>query len=369
MNSPKKEASKWRAFRSARKFARRLGLRCADAWRRYCYGDMKDKPRKPDDIPRNPWIVYRERDWKDIGDWLGCHITLSTHWRKFSVAREFARTLGIRTSDEWYAAHKQGKIPNDIPCAPFAIYRDRGWQDWGDWLATGVHHHHRYRPFRKARAFARSLHLRTRDEWTRFCKGLKPDKGSRPDDVPAKPWVVYHQAGWRGMGDWLGTGTVANFLKQFRPFAKARAFARSLRLRSVTEWRRYWRGLMPKKRRRPRDIPSSPDRTYRSAGWQGLGDWLGTGTVATRLMQFQPFVKARSFARSLALRSQAEWRMYCKGHLRGKGRKPADIPSDPWDVYRGRGWSGLGDWLGTRRARKPTARPAAGRRHDGRAIC
>ena len=41
------------------------------------------------------------------------------------------------------------------------------------------------------------------------------------------------------MGDWLGTGTIASYLREYRSFKEARAFVRSLGLKSETEWRAY----------------------------------------------------------------------------------------------------------------------------------
>ena len=46
-----------------------------------------------------------------------------------------------------------------------------------------------------------------------------------PADIPATPWRAYRAAGWSGMGDWLGTGTVHTHDRAYRPFAEARAFA------------------------------------------------------------------------------------------------------------------------------------------------
>ena len=39
-----------------------------------------------------------------------------------------------------------------------------------------------------------------------------------------------------------------------------------------------------------------------------MGDWLGTGTVATHLRKYRSFKEARAFVRGLGLKSQAEWR-------------------------------------------------------------
>jgi hypothetical protein len=77
------------------------------------------------------------------------------------------------------------------------------------------------------------------------------------------------------MGDWLGTGNVASYLRKYRSFNKARAFVRNLGLKSHPEWSDYC-----KSGKKPADIPAASDRIYANAGWLGWGDWLGTGKVA-----------------------------------------------------------------------------------------
>ncbi len=57
---------------------------------------------------------------------------------------------------------------------------------------------------------------------------------------------------------------------------------------------------------------------------------------------FLPFEEARSFARSLRLRSKRAWNAYC-----ASGEKPATLPSHPEHAYKGK-WKNWGDWLGTR---------------------
>ena len=79
---------------------------------------------------------------------------------------------------------------------------------------------------------------------------------------------------------------------------------------------------------KPDDIPQKPERTYKK-DWGGVGDWLGTGTVAHKDRVFRPFAESREFVRSLELKTGKEWRAYCKS-----GKKPDDIPAHPWDVYK-----------------------------------
>ena len=53
------------------------------------------------------------------------------------------------------------------------------------------------------------------------------------------PNNTYAKDGWAGCGDWLGTDTIAHYLREYRSFKKARAFVRRLGLKSLTEWRDY----------------------------------------------------------------------------------------------------------------------------------
>ena len=75
-------------------------------------------------------------------------------------------------------------------------------------------------------------------------------------------------------GDWLGTGNVQgwkhNHDKQWRSFADARAFARSLHLSSLRAWQRWC-----KEGERPADIPTLPSSVYAGQGWAGWVDFLG----------------------------------------------------------------------------------------------
>lgn len=57
--------------------------------------------------------------------------------------------------------------------------------------------------------------------------------------------------------------------------------------------------------------------------------------------KFLPFSEARTFARSLGLRSEADWHRWAKTEDR-----PKDVPADPPKAYASE-WQGWSDWLGT----------------------
>ena len=138
------------------------------------------------------------------------------------------------------------------------------------------------------------------------------------------------------MGDWLGSGRVANGKENFLPFGRRETTRGAYDLKSQTEWKAYC-----KSGEKPTNIPAHPDHVYAGTGWVDWGDWLGTGVTATRARQYRRFNEARAFVHSLGLETRSDWRSYC-----GSGNKPPDIPARPDHVYAETGWAGWNDWLG-----------------------
>ena len=244
---------------------------------------------------------------------------------------------------------EKGTLPSDVPRTPKCVYSGQGWKGMGDWLGTGTiaTFRRKHLSFEEARAFVHSLKLKGYHEWRMFKKGLLIEKGTLPADIPRNPNTTYASDGWKGYGDWVGTGRIASFNKSYRPFKKARIFVHSLKLKSVDEWITFCRGQFPEKGIRPADIPRNPSIIYATKGWLGYGDWLGTGRIANFNKSFRPFKEARNFIHSLKLKSVDEWKRFCGGQFPEKGTRPADIPRNPNITYAGKGWLDYGDWLGT----------------------
>jgi superfamily II DNA or RNA helicase len=258
------------------------------------------------------------------------------NWRPFAEARAFVHGRGLKSVPDWWLYCKSGKKPPDIPTNPHVVYADHGWVSMGDWLGTHrvATHRRRYLPFKKARSYVHGLMLKSQAEWGTYRKSR-----DKPDNIPANPWKVYAGKGWVSLGDWLGTGVLATHLRRYRSFKKARAYVRELGLKSVAKWWVYC-----KSRKLPDDIPANPQNVYAKMGWTSWGDWLGTGRIADRDRAYRPFEKARGHVRSLGLRTGAEWIAFTRS-----GSLPPDIPAAPWQHYKGKGWTSMGDWLGTGR--------------------
>jgi superfamily II DNA or RNA helicase len=273
----------YRTYKKARKYVYKLGLKSHTEWLEYCKGTLKEKGKKPDDIPSDP----------------------------------------------------------------SGTYKDIGWLSYGDWLGTGAiaPRLRKYRPYREARKFVHKLGLKSVSEWREYSKGNLKGKGKRPDAMPSHPGMVYKNAGWKSWGDWLGTGTIAPRLRKYRPYQEARKLVHGLKLKNQTEWNEYCKGNLQGKGKKPDDIPATPIRNYTNKGWISWGDWLGTGSIAPWLRKYRPYREARKFVRKLGLKSHTEWLEYCKGNLQGKGKKPDDIPSNSDSTYKETGWISWGDWL------------------------
>jgi len=318
-------------FDEARAIVRGLGLTTRIEWQKYCRSG-----NKPVGIPQKPERVYKNDGWISVGDWLGTGRIANQNrvFRDFKEAKKFVGTLGLKTTTEWHEHYKLGKIPNDIPRYPDQSYRNIGWISWPDWLGSGriSRNIHVWLTFEEARAFVHTLELKSQNEWRPYSKSK-----NRPSNIPASPDRFYKDTGWISWGDWFGTSTIATRLRTFRKFKKARAFVHTLGLESDYEWRSY-----AASGNKPNDIPYSPDKTYGTEGWKGMGDWLGTRSKSTRSRIYLPFEEARLFTHKLNFKRQSEWKFYSKS-----GKRPESIPGNPYKFYEDEGWISWPDWLGS----------------------
>lgn len=198
---------------------------------------------------------------------------------------------------------------------------------------------------------------------------------------------------------------------RYLAFEEARTYVRNQKLENTRAWKKWSKGILEGKERRPDFIPASPDIVYKNSGWLSWSDWISEnieidylpfeeardyvrslnltsaeqwqryyqgkidGLVKPDNIPWNPqkiyaeqwngikdwigtdwknFEEAREFVRNLGLNGQVEWRLYCKNELNGYESKPLDIPTDPKRVYEDNGWIDMSDWLGTERKRRTT---------------
>ena len=241
-------------YYEAREVVRKLELTSNSQFQNWLKSDERDMR-----VPTNPQQVY-EKNWIGIHDFLGCQNRRV--WCSLEEASRYAQSLKLKGKDHWYDYHRTNDRPLDVPANPNTVYKNKGWNGWGPFLGSGIKKE--FLSFEDARSFSRNLGLKSISEWRQYAKSEK-----RPSDmVPASPWKTFKDQ-YINIADWLGIPDVSTLDRGYRPFKDARAFVRSLELRSVKEWRTY-----SKSGDRPLDIPSAPDSKYKGE-WQGWKDWLG----------------------------------------------------------------------------------------------
>ena len=134
-----------------------------------------------------------------------------------------------------------------------------------------------------------------------------------------------------------------NRRETYLSYEDAQAFVQTLGIKNQLEWREYCRSGS-----KPANIPNSPGVFYKEKGWVSYGVWLGTGSVAKKLIRYRSFYEARRFARKLRIKSIEQWRNYCKS-----GLKPVDIPVNPNLHYRLCGWAGYSDFFNSNMRKNP----------------
>ncbi len=82
------------SYEKAKEFVHKLKLKSRAEWNQYCSGNIPDKDPLPDNIPKDPSTVYKNKGWLGVGAWLGTNIK-ATHLREYLPFNEARHLLGI----------------------------------------------------------------------------------------------------------------------------------------------------------------------------------------------------------------------------------------------------------------------------------
>lgn len=353
-------------------------------------------------IPFKPDVVYKDKGWNGWHDWLGIDdnnlskkveitqldenyfeypdekdvgylkvndtsrpeilINPFSKYYTFTQSREFMNSIKLKSFIEW-EQYKSGLLihkgikPEYIPPNPDVVYAKKGWRGWYYWFGYDMI------PFKKAREFARSLKLKSIEDWFDYTLGSNKYNLPRQLDIPDNP-VLYYNYGWSGWQNWLGVKTMK--------YNEAKSFVRLLKLSDKEEWEKYIGGEILPMNPRPLSIPKNPALFYKNKGWEDWCEFLGLDknilineqklnsfedplqdieqinliVREKKIGNFRTFQDAREFVRSLDLMGENQWYEFALGLREFKTTMPADIPIYPSIVYKDKGWIGFKDWLG-----------------------
>ena len=240
------------SYEDASKYVRKLGIKTSTEFIKW---SAKDRPMF---IPATPYASYK-KEWIDWNEFLGTH-KRGTH-RSFNEAREFAQSLNLKFSTVIGLGYiRKEKFQKTSQAYANETYAKEGWEGWGDFLGTGnlspADRKKGFKSFEESREFVRSLGIKTEPEWRKWMSTHK-----KPIDIPANPEKVYKDQ-WISMGDWFGTGRIADKfkrdiwlpLKQAKP--EARRIAKELGITTKKQWIEAHRaGKIP-------NLPLHPDSFY-----------------------------------------------------------------------------------------------------------
>jgi hypothetical protein len=199
----KNQFSKKRTFIEAKNFVKKLKLNSVKEWRDYCNGILTNLPAKPEDIPTNVYSSYKDEGFTNLMDFLGLDLGKSRNrkFKSFNEVKSFFKKNKIFSQSDWKQFCKDGKRPLDIPYSVVSYYKETNkFINWGSFTGNEAPQNKIFREFSKAREYARSLKLKSGNDWRRFSESDK-----RPNDIPASPAnIKQYQPHWKGMKNWLG---------------------------------------------------------------------------------------------------------------------------------------------------------------------
>jgi Integrase repeat unit len=345
----------WRPFEEAREYVRKLNLKSYEKWKALAKDrSVANRNRLPDDIPSYPNHVYK-KEWIAWWDWLGTPHRRGK-WMSFASASSLLQKARIANKAQfirWRSGHLKHRLrcPPDMPMHPERVYAEfKGWPNFlGFTAATPT------MTFDEAKAFVLPLGIKNQLEYREWVSGRLRRRGLpvRPKNLPTNPHRTY-SAVWKGYNDFLGTKTPRNIGRIWRSFEATKEFVRSLNLASVDEYKKWTRGELKDRPPFPDDIPRYPNEVYgKERGWKSFSDFLGSKPSA-KYVKMWSFRKARRYVRNLGLVNSAEYRKWANGGWKALPEKPAEVPAQPWVIYRNE-WRGWDDWLGNGRVRRSTS--------------
>lgn len=183
--------------------------------------------------------------------------------------------------------------------------------------------------FDNAREYVHGFQFKGIFEWNEFCKNGKIK------NVPDNPDKIYKKfVSWV---DWLG-------IKYYEYEECAMWVHNNLSITSKEEWSNIIKEL-------PREIPKNPEKTYKDK-WQDWDVFLGCANQKKWDKLYLPYKEALEWViNNLCLYglNETTWGDYINSNTDIPLKLPTNIPPNPNEVYKNKGWQGWFTWCGTGR--------------------
>jgi len=314
----------WRSFKEARKFARNLNLKSQQQWGEYCNSNDF-----PNDIPKYPPNVYKNKGWISFPDFLG-YISEKQEWMSYSDARKYIRKYNFKSYKEYVSYFRDNpNKPIKLPLSPRGAYKNNGWVTANHFL--GLPEKVSYLDFYQAKKKVRKMEITGWKDWRERHK-----KNLIPPNIPKDPYTVYKGKGWISVDDFFGKDVSANNRARlgWADFNEAKKYALRLNLKSSKEWREF----LKSNKDIQINLPATADRVYAKKGWKSWGDFLGYEDKYREIVSLD---EAKEILKEINIKDINHWRSFTKS-----SSFDDRLPRDPHTYYKGKGWNGFRDFIG-----------------------
>ena len=295
---------------------------------------MKRSNQLPKDIPHTPDAIYKN-DWENWGVFLGTRNKRRRHDKlimlSYKKAKSFAQKLNLKNAQEWFLETKKTNFPENIPVGVNSYYKE--FEGFGIFLGTGYIstsvRKSEYAKFNYVKSYIKNKKIKNSKEWKNLIKNNK-----LPKNFPKFPDQTYSKD-WKGWGYFLNNPKLLPSSKRYMSYQDAIKFVRKKNIKNAREWQSF-----TKSNNFPEDLPVALKSVYKNQ-FKSLGDFLGTGAIASQNMIFLDYTKAKKIAQKLKLKSSKDWQNLIK-----KNKIPKNLPKAPQNVYK-KEFEGWGEFLGT----------------------
>jgi len=263
------------------------------------------------------------------------------NWMPFEEARDIVRKQRLKTIVNYRKFINKSDIK--LPHSPDRTYNDK-WIGWSDWIGAEIvaSQDKVFISYKEASQWAYDNGIIYSTQWQKFSA-----EGKLPGYIPASPQHNYPKD-WKGWGEFLQTGNIATYNKEYWSFKTSRDYVLKLKIDNQKGWNEYCQSG-----KKPAKLHPSPSKKFKNKGWQGFGDFLGTERVANHERTYWSFKKAKKYMYDLNPRVGSKlknWKEFAKT------KRPLEIPSHPWAHYVKEGYTDLPDFVGTKSKRTKKVR-------------
>ena len=128
-----KEKVPYISYKESHNLILKLKLKSIKEW------NVWSKTNRPDNVPSNPNLTYKNNGWESWGVFLGTGVVADKNkvFLPYKKAKNIIHLVGLKNVIEWRKYSSSSKKPSNIPAGPKDYYdKTNEWVSWSDWLGN-----------------------------------------------------------------------------------------------------------------------------------------------------------------------------------------------------------------------------------------